>query len=267
MQKNKRGTAPVLTAENYFSLESQTYYMSASQFKSFMKCEAATIAELHGEYTRPQSTALLVGSYVDAYFEGKAEAFQAQHPEMFTKKGELKAEFRHAQDVIARIERDPLFMQMLSGEKQVIRTGTLGGVLFKIKMDSYFPDRLIVDLKVMRDFQPIWSEAKQQRVHFIEAWGYDLQGAVYQAIEGHELPFFIAAATKETEPDIAVLSVPQYVLDAQRYIVEMLAKRFDDLKHGIGTPARCEHCDYCKRTKQLTEIIDYTTVLGGTYTC
>ncbi len=249
-----------MTNNTYFSPKNQMKYMSASQFKAFLKCEAAALAELRGEYVRPQTTALLVGSYVDAYFEGTADAFTAAHPEMFTRQGNLKSEFQHADTIIARIERDRLFMQMLSGRKQVIKTGKIGGVPFKIKIDSYFPEKLIVDLKIMRDFQPVWNADKQQKTHFIEAWGYDVQGAVYQAVEGHGLPFFIAAATKEPEPDIAVLSVPQYVLDAQRIMVETLAPRFQDLKRGIGTPERCEHCDYCKRTKKLTEIVDYTTL-------
>ena len=249
-----------MTNNTYFSQKNQMKYMSASQFKAFLKCEAAALAGLRGEYVRPQTAALLVGSYVDAYFEGTADAFTAAHPEMFTKQGNLKSEFQHANKIIARITQDKLFMQMMSGQKQVIKTGKIGGVPFKIKMDSYFPEKLIVDLKIMRDFQPVWNADKQQKVHFIEAWGYDIQGAVYQAIEGHHLPFFIAAATKESEPDIAVLSVPQTVLDAQRNMVETLAPRFYDLKRGIGTPERCEHCDYCKRTKKLTEIVDYTTL-------
>lgn len=249
-----------MTNNTYFSPKNQMKYMSASQFKAFLKCEAAALAELRGEYVRPQTAALLVGSYVDAYFEGTADAFTEAHPEMFTRQGTLKSEFQHANKIIARITQDKLFMQMLSGKKQVIKTGKIGGVPFKIKMDSYFPEKLIVDLKIMRDFQPVWNADKQQKVHFIEAWGYDIQGAVYQAIEGHHLPFFIAAATKESEPDIAVLSVPQTVLDAQRNMVETLAPRFYDLKRGIGTPERCEHCDYCKRTKKLTEIVDYTTL-------
>lgn len=249
-----------MTNNTYFSPKNQMKYMSASQFKAFLKCEAAALAELRGEYVRPQTTALLVGSYVDAYFEGTADAFTEAHPEMFTRQGNLKSEFQHADIIIARIERDRLFMQMLSGRKQVIKTGKIGGVPFKIKMDSYFPKKLIVDLKIMRDFQPVWNADKQQKTHFIEDWGYDIQGAVYQAVEGHGLPFFIAAATKEPEPDIAVLSVPQYVLDAQRIMVETFAPRFHDLKRGIGTPERCEHCNYCKRTKKLTEIVDYTTL-------
>lgn len=187
-----------MTNNTYFSQKNQMKYMSASQFKAFLKCEAAALAELRGEYVRPQTAALLVGSYVDAYFEGTADAFTAAHPEMFTKQGNLKSEFQHANKIIARITQDKLFMQMLSGKKQVIKTGKIGGVPFKIKMDSYFPEKLIVDLKIMRDFQPIWNADKQQKVHFIEAWGYDIQGAVYQAIEGHHLPFFMRVAMNYT---------------------------------------------------------------------
>ena len=59
-----------VTAENYFSPESNMKYMGSSQFKAFQKCEAAALAELKGEYVRPPSDALLIGSYVDAHFEG-----------------------------------------------------------------------------------------------------------------------------------------------------------------------------------------------------
>ena len=45
--------------------------MSVSQFKSAVQCEAAMIAELKGEFTRPPSPALLVGSYLHAAIEGE----------------------------------------------------------------------------------------------------------------------------------------------------------------------------------------------------
>lgn len=250
----------MLTNENYFSYENQMKYMSASQFKSFMKCEAATIAEINGEYERPKTTALLVGSYFDAHFEGALDIFRAQHPEIFKKDGTLKADYTTADKMIERIERDPLFMQMMSGEKQVIKTGTIGGVPFKIKIDSYHPGKLLVDLKAMKNFESVWDERECKRVHFIEYWGYDYQGAIYQKIDGNKLPFFISAVTKESEPDIGIFSIPQLVLDDRLFIVELLAPKYDALKHGIGTPSRCEHCDYCKRTKKLNEIIDYTSL-------
>ena len=46
----------------------------------------------------------------------------------------------------------------------------------------------------MKDF-PIWVEG-QGKIPFVEAWGYDLQAAIYQAIEGNGLPVIIAGATK-----------------------------------------------------------------------
>lgn len=59
-----------LTSENYFSQQANLDYMSCSQFKSFCDCEERTLADIAGDYKRDSSTALLVGSYVDAHFEG-----------------------------------------------------------------------------------------------------------------------------------------------------------------------------------------------------
>ncbi|MFI2130402.1 PD-(D/E)XK nuclease-like domain-containing protein [Lysinibacillus fusiformis] len=58
-----------LSSQNYHSNEANQQYMSVSQFKSAMECEARTFAEVRGEFSRPPSTALLVGSYLHAAFE------------------------------------------------------------------------------------------------------------------------------------------------------------------------------------------------------
>ena len=42
-----------LTAENYYSIEANNAYMSASFVKSMLNCESMAIAELRGEYERP----------------------------------------------------------------------------------------------------------------------------------------------------------------------------------------------------------------------
>ena len=244
----------MITNDTYFSPGNNMKYMSASQFKSFMGCEAAALAELRGEYTRDKTTALLVGSYVDAYFEGSLERFRAENPELFTKQGGLKSEYRQAERIIERITGDKLFMKYMSGEKQVIKVGEIEGIPFKIKIDSYHPGKAIVDLKIMKDFAPVYKEG-QGRLNFIEAWGYDIQGAVYQAIEGNHLPFFVAAATKEKEPDMAVISIAQPYLDTAMEIVKANVQRFADMKKGIGEPIRCEKCDYCKQTKVLDRVI------------
>lgn len=245
----------ILTQENYFSLEAQLMYMGASQFKAFDRCEAAAIAEIAGEYEKEKTTSLLVGSYVDAHFEGTLDLFKAKNPEIFTRSGDLKSEYKKAENIIQRIERDKLFTEFMSGAKQVIKTGEIEGVPVKIKMDSYFPGDKIVDLKIMKDFAPVYVEGKG-RLNFIEAWGYDIQAAIYQMIEGNNLPFYIAAATKESVPDIAVIRIPQENIEVAKEYVKSKIVRFAAIKEGYITPERCEHCDYCKQTKILTEPID-----------
>lgn len=226
----------------------------------FEDCEARALAELRGDYVRETSVALLVGSYVDAHFEKTLDIFKAQNPDIFKKDGALKSDYEHANYIIQRIERDPMFMKYMSGQKQVVMTGEIAGIPVKIKIDSYHPGKCIVDLKIMRDFEEIYV-AEKGRLNFVEAWRYDFQAAIYQEIErqtsgNDKLPFFIAAATKEKpEPDIALFQIPQAQLDACLQIFIANAPRYAMLKQGIGEPLRCEKCNYCKQTKVLKEII------------
>jgi len=248
----------MLTNENYFDFENNMKYMSASQFKSFEKCEAGAMAEIKGEWKREKTPALLVGSYVDAHFEGSLDLFKAKNPEIFLKSGGLKSEYIKAEEIINRIERDDFFMSHMWGDKQTILTGEIEGVLFKIKMDVYVADKHIVDLKIMRDFEQIWQDGL--KISFIEAWGYDVQGAVYTAVERNNLPFIIAGATKEKETDIGLFSIPQQRLDYCLDVVKQNAPIYANIKLGLIEPTRCNCCDYCKSTKKLTKIIDYTEV-------
>lgn len=251
----------ILTAENYFSSEARQEYMSSTQFKAFRECEESALAQLTGKYEQPVSTALIVGSYVDAHFEGTLDVFRAKHPEIFKRDGSLKSDYVKAEYMIERIERDELFSKYMSGDKQVIMTGEIDGIPFSIKIDSYHKDKAIVDLKTIKDFKPVYDEDIHRRVPFAEYWGYDIQGAIYQEIvrqnTGKTLPFFIAAVTKETEPNIAVMSIPQERLEERLTLVKALTRRYHSIKQGKEAPARCEKCDWCKKTKVLTEIIDY----------
>ena len=74
---------------------------------------------------------------------------------------------------------------------------------------------------------------------------------------GKRLPFFIAAVTKEKQPDLALLSIPDEVIDIKLSELEQILPHIQQLKEGKVEPTRCEHCDYCKATKKLTKIIDY----------
>lgn len=244
-----------LTQKNYFSPKANLEYMSVSQFKSFDRCQAAAMAELTGKHEREQSTALLVGSYVDAYFEGTLEKFTEQNPEIFKRDGTLKAEYIQAEAIIKRMQRDKLLMHYLSGKKQVIMTGEISGVPVKIKVDSLLPDK-IVDLKIMRDFENIYHEEKGS-IPYFESWGYDLQGAVYQEIvrqnTGKTLPFYLALATKEKTPDIDLVYMNPKSLNFAFEHFKANVALYDAIKKGIIEPERCNKCDYCKETKVLTE--------------
>lgn len=254
-----------LTSENYHTTTANNDYWSVSLFKAFDKCEASGLAMVRGEYEQEQTTSLLVGSYVDAYVSGTQAVFIEQHPEIFNSRtGELKADYRKADELIRTIESQPLMVEYLTGEKQTIMSAELFDVPWKIKIDVHGGDR-IVDLKTVKDFEPLYKEGFG-RVPWIEYWGYDIQGAIYQKIEQiasgrtEPLPFYIVAVTKEKVPDVAVIQIPQHVLDTALKVVESKIDRFDLVKHGDIEPNRCGKCDYCKRTKKLAEPEVFETV-------
>lgn len=278
-----------LCEENYFSPENEKYYTGHSQILSFMDCPAKTMAVINGEWKEEPSTALLIGSYIDAAISGTLDIFVAQHPEILKRDGTLKAEYLQAEYILSRIERDKMFMKYISGNHQTIMTAVYnrfthkwytekdalnltqvdGNLIpIKIKIDSYFPDKAIVDLKTTKDFQPIWNDKTKTKDNFADYWGYPLQGALYQKVvevnTGKKLPFFIAAVTKEKEPDLALMSVDQETLDEQIDQLENygIFDMISEFKNGISQPTRCEHCNYCKFTKEITEIINYRFING-----
>lgn len=248
-----------LNNENYYSIAANKEYWSVSQFKTFDKCEAAGLAESRGIYEREETDALLIGSYVDSYFSGELDEFtQRNADKLFSKRGGgLLAKYQHANEMINRVESDPLMLEYLEGDKQVIMSAELFGVPWKIKADVYNGFR-IVDFKTVRDFSEIYEPGYGWR-SWVEYWGYDIQGAIYQKIEqlstGRDkpLPFFLAAVTKERVPDIKIIELPQHILDTALRIVEAKIERFDLIKSGDVEPIRCEVCDYCKQTKILTK--------------
>ena len=252
-----------LTNENYFSEPANLEYMSASSFKDFMKCEVEALAKIIGETKEEPSKAMLVGSYVDAYFSGEMETFKAQNPQIFKKDGTLLKDFEKANEIIAAIENDELLMKYLNGEHQVIMTGEIAGVKFKIKIDSLLPN-CIVDQKIMSSItELIWVEkdGRNVKVDFVEAYGYDIQGAIYQEIvrqnTGKKLPFVLAVTTKEDNPDKALIQIDQEYLDKALKLVEELAPHFDLVKQGVVPPQGCGRCASCRLGKKVQGVVSY----------
>lgn len=264
---------PEVTQENYYTPQVDNAYMSVHQYLDFMGhmgvkgCEARAMAKLREEWQEPATTAMLVGSYVDAYFEGTIDDFIMEHPECLTRQRELKSPFKQAETMIWRCEQDPFFMETLAGEKQVIMTGYLFGCDWKIKMDSYLPGKAIVDLKTSADIHKMWKVQDFGYASFVEYWGYTLQLAVYQKVveinTGLKLPCYISVVTKEEYPEICVIYVDQLTLDHALNEIEMNMPSVLAVKSGEAEPIRCEHCNYCKSTKVLTAPINHNELILG----
>jgi len=241
-----------LENDNYYGKEASAKYFSVSQYKDFARCEAMALAKIAGEYQQPMTRAMLVGSFVDSYFEGTLDDFMRWHPEIYTRKNDLRSEFKKANEIINRIKSDKKFMKFLSGEKQRIIIFEMFGTEWKAKMDSYLQGKCITDLKIVANFRSI------------PFWRYDIQGAVYQkGVEialNEKIPFYLAPATKERVIDIDIFQIQQETLDAALAEVEQNMNRYIGVKSGILEARRCGICDYCKQTKNAS-IRNYNELL------
>lgn len=261
-----------LTKDNYFSLEANRHYMSVSQFKGFLPsyggCEARSIAELAGEYERPEKKAFEEGHYIHAWNEGTLDEFKANNPDLYSSRGptsgQLKANFQHCNKMIEVLESDDLVMKALAGQKEVIKTAELFGIPWKIMIDSYQPDiSIFADLKALKDMDSNhWNKEAKCFENFIEHYGYDIQLAVYAEVErldsgrGKEdwfLPHMVVV-TKQDPPDHEIVYFDFDSIAKSLNIVANNIDRVKAVKSGIEKPIRCEKCDYCRETKKIGRI-------------
>lgn len=276
MAENKIQTAPdqsagtktakpfVLTPENYYSDQANQLYLSNSLFKSIYGCPADPYPCEAKALLGPKdgsTEALLMGGYVDAAFESDQalkDYIKNHETELKLKSGKGFYKFVTDADVaIARARRDPVFMSYLDGQHQTVMTGIISGHAFKIKMDDYKPGERITDLKYVKSSAEAYCEPLKRRVTFIEAYGYAIQGAIYQEVvaqnTGAPLPFFIAYITKEDKPDFGVVEVPQQMLDeALEYVALSLTAR--PMAEVRKAPRACRRrsCEWCRDQKSLS---------------
>lgn len=264
-----------LNNENYYSQEANMKYMSVSQYKSFLACEAATMAELRGEYNRGDSTALIVGNYVHAWNEGTLDEYKQKYAAyIYQKNGTPRADFVKANAMIKTLEADPLCMDFLQGEKEVTLIEEFAGTVWKGKIDVLNHDyERFVDLKTTRSISELqWSEELRQKVSFIEVYSYMIQVAVYAELErrmsrsDHWLTPYVVAVSKEDTPDHAIISLA----DTNRISLEL--DRIEEnmphilkVKKGEIASNRCEKCEYCRLTKKISKPMFYTDLGGWIY--
>ena len=251
----------VLTADNYYSDAADRLYMSNSRFKSVYGTPVHPIACPDAAINGPkaESEALLIGGYVDSFFEGPIafDNFKTEHEDqlmMKSKKDYLKF-VKDADAAIEKVKKSNHFMDFAGkGDHQTIMVGTIAGHDFKIKMDAYHKDDKIVDVKYVKSADLIYNAVKKDYITFIEDYGYNIQGAIYQEIvrqnTGKKLPFYIAYITKESEPDFDVVEIPQQMLDeALEYVkMKLTATPYADI---LANPKMCgrKKCKWCLSKK------------------
>lgn len=250
-----------LTNDNYYSLEADQEYMSYSQYKSFLRCEAAAMAKLKGEWKPEPSSEMLVGSFVHSAIEGISEEFKKQNPEIFTQKGELRAPFKVAENMVAALQNDVLIKKYLSGEKERIFTGYFAGCNWKAKLDVYNQaEAYLTELKTVRSLtEKIWDNEEKCWKHFVEAYGYIGQVALYRYLSETIIPpdVYMVLITKEDPPDKAVISFAPELLEQELEKIEMNMPRILEVKSGKEKPYSCGKCDYCRGSKQLLRVLDF----------
>lgn len=254
-----------VNSSNYYTNEIDKQYMSVSQFKNFIECEAKTLAKLKGEYEEPPTSAMLVGSYVHAAFESD-EVFdqfvEENNGVIFKARGGKYADYVQADLMIETIKNDKFAMFAMEGKKEQIMTANLCGTDWKMKVDSINHDRkYFADLKTTRNiFERHWSEKYEGWSSFIERWDYVLQMAIYRKIieqnTGELYTPYIVAVSKEKIPNKAVVHFDESRFSFEYEYVEMHMDRILQVKSEKLDPVSCDKCEYCRSMKMLEGTIE-----------
>ena len=271
---------PKLNRENYYDLATESY-MSFSLYKRFKKCEAEAMAYLNGEIPKIEETnaALLMGNYLHTYFEsGEAHAsfIEENQKELISSrgksKGSLKSNYVLADKMIKALNQQELFKGVYQGKKEVILTGKLFGMSWKVRIDclhvpgdesdvAYF-----CDLKTSKNLHAkFWNNDLHEWQPFVTAYNYDLQMAVYQEIirQNYGMTFapFIFGVSKEDVPEVVGIEFKQVELDEPLSALEADMPHIIRLLNGEEEPLSCGRCDYCKAHNQLIGFVDIDSLL------
>lgn len=254
-----------ITNDNYYTQEANEHYVSIHTFINYYgtpyinACPARVMHEL--ENPSEPNDAMLIGSYIDSYYDGTLEEFRKNTPQLFKKDGSLLATFSICDLMIKRANEDKLFTKYMTGKKQQIFTGTFAGLDWKIKTDNLPTDKkgnivALVDTKTTRDIH-----GKINGYNFIEAYGYDFQLALYQEILrqniGNRVPTYICAISKEKVPETAVIYIEDEALDNCLEIISNNAPQFKEFLERKTEITKCGICDYCKSTRVNDKVINY----------
>jgi hypothetical protein len=252
-----------LNHETYYTPEADRRFMSNSQYKGWHECPARQWAKLNGKWHDEETTAMLIGKYVDNALltpDALNRFVEKNRAELFTAKGDKpRAETIMADSMIARCERDKDFMTALDGQHQELVTFEMFGVKWRSLFDAVDYKRgTLVDLKTCKDFEPVWDNTVRAKLPFYERFGYWIQLAIYReaykSVAGcYPKVTAIAAVTKQKHPRLKVIVFDndarfQHELERIEANLPDILK-YRDAKSVDGIP-QCGQCDYCAEERK-----------------
>ena len=277
-----------LNDETYHSPEANRRWLDCSTYKNFAgtcgraSCETRALAIVKGDYVPPKTDALLLGGYVDAYFDHSLPQFMIDNmDDLYTKasikkfqegKGDLEllSQFKQADSMIKRAIKEPLFMRYVDGETQKILTAEIDGVPIRVKLDSYDGKR-ITDIKTAASIsETYYAKDLGQRLNFIEYFGYVEQAYFYQkAVEynfGKKLPFYLAVISKDKEynvphPRLAIIQIPDKIIEEKGEEIKQKIHSIWSIIQGEIDPIPCGHCEWCADNLPFEKVISMDELL------
>ena len=280
----------VLNEQTYFIPEANLKWLDCSTYKNVVGtagrkgCECRALAIAKGEYEQPKTESLLIGSYVDAFFDNSLSQFCLDNmDDVFSKASIKKFEksgkaedlerltaFKQADIMIKRAIKEPLFMKYVEGETQKILTAEIEGVPIRVKLDSFDGNR-ITDVKTAASItETYYAKDLGQRLTFIEYFGYVEQAYFYQtAVEqnyGKRLPFYLAVVTKEKHnniphPRVAVIQIPDKVIEDKGKEIKEKIPGVWRLLQGEYEPIPCGTCEWCADFLPLEKVISMDEIM------
>lgn len=247
----------ILTQSNYHSKEASERWLSASAIKRARRCEAEF---LYGEPDE-EKDAFIAGHLLELLvtddLEG-LEAFEAEHPQMFSSrgptKGRLKASYLDVLECAERIKAQPFLMQIIyRSRKQVIMTGKVFGMPVRMMCDLLDVDDSIFDLKSTRSFARVWSDEADSYVEWWQEYYYPMQLWLYREIarqNGLKTKKTGLIGASKSNFDVQALQLSEDTLAQARSDVAYTIGRIKAIRTG-APPMRCERCAYCIGTKLI----------------
>lgn len=243
----------VLTPQNYHSPEARVRWLSSSDVKQVMRCEAAWAS---GEREDEDKEVLVFGHLFEALLTGEEYDNPALYSSRGPTKGLLKAEYQPAEDMAQAVRRSPMLARLIDrSRKQVIMTGEIEGLPFRVMCDLLDTNGSILDIKSARSFAAQYDENHGAYREWWAIWDYPVQLWIYSEIarqNGLDVPHVGIIAAAKNNCDVQAITFSRETMEAAEADARYAIDRISAIRDG-DLPMKCERCQWCIDHKEITD--------------